>query len=251
MGAPRGNAQKISALKTKIGELAQTNIFQVGFIPPGAVGQHIRKEHSISYNNNIELLCNSATLPGSRLATHEQTQDFYGVRERYAYRKQFDETLQLNFYVDINYDLITFFEGWQNYIMGIGSGASQRSEDDFLKSTATYRVSYPKGNAGYVTSIYLSKFEKHLKGKQLQYVFTDAFPIGFNSMPVQYGPAEILQMTVDFAYTKYVRGVVERNQKTDAGIVIGSVNSRPGFVVEDVLLPSGEIIQRERKIASG
>ena len=251
MAGPRGNAQKISSLKTKIGELSQTNVFQVGLQPPAAVSQFIRREYSVRYNENIELLCNSATLPGSRLATHEQSQDFYGVRERYAYRKQFDETLQLNFYVDINYDIITFFEGWQNYIMGIGPGANQTSEDDYLEPTATYRVSYPKGAAGYVTQIFVSKFEKDLRAKQLQYVFTDAFPIGFNSMPVQYGPAEILQMTVDFAYTKYVRGVIQGVQKTPRGTVVGSVNSRPGFVTEDILLPSGEIIQRERRISSG
>jgi hypothetical protein len=252
MAGRRPNAQNISALKTKIGELSQTNVFQVSFLPPNSVFQFIKDEYSVSYDEKFELLCNSATLPGSRLATHEQTQDFYGIRERYAYRKQFDETIQVSFYVDNKYDVITLFEGWQDYIMGIGSGANQVSQRRLLESNSNYRVSYPKGNngTGYVTNIFISKFEKDLRNNLLEYTFTDAFPISFNSMPVQYGQAEVLQMTVDFAYTKYVRKVQRGpGQFNNArGTVVGSVNSRPGFVTEEILLPSGEIVTRDRRI---
>lgn len=250
MAGRRPNAQNISALKTKIGELSQTNVFQVSFLPPNSVFQFIKNEYKVSYAEKFELLCNSAVLPGSRLATHEQSQDFYGVRKRYAYRKQFDETLQLNFYVDINYDVITFFEGWQDYIMGLGTGFNQVSKNNLKRQNFTYRVSYPEGPNGYVTNIFVSKFEKDLRNNLLEYTFTDAFPIGFNSMPVQYGSAEVLQMTVDFAYSKYVKDVVKGVQKQSnaRGTVVGSVNSRPGFVTEEILLPSGEIVTRERRL---
>ena len=249
MAGRRPNAQNISALKTKIGELSQTNVFQVSFLPPGLVTNFIKNQYQVSYAEKFELLCNSASLPGSRLATHEQTQDFYGVRERYAYRKQFDETLQLSFYVDYKYDVITFFEGWQDYIMGTSyNDANNRvTQKKLLTNTATYRVSYP---SEYLTTIFVSKFEKDLRNNLLEYTFTDAFPISFNSMPVQYGQAEVLQMTVDFAYTKYVRKVSRGpGQYNNArGTVVGSVNSRPGFVTEEVLLPSGEIVTRDRRI---
>ena len=43
------------------------------------------------------------------LATHEQFNDFTGVTERHAYRRQYSTTSSFAFYVDTNYDSITSF----------------------------------------------------------------------------------------------------------------------------------------------
>ena len=62
--------------------------------------------------------CCEASLPGSQLATLENNNDRTGVTEKHAYRRQFDDRIDLTFYVDAeNYTAIRFFEGWISYIM--------------------------------------------------------------------------------------------------------------------------------------
>ena len=50
--------------------------------------------------DQLNLQCSEASLPGSQLATSEIINDFYGVTERHVYRRQFDDRIDLNFYCD-------------------------------------------------------------------------------------------------------------------------------------------------------
>ena len=68
------------------------------------------------------MLCNSCTLPGTSLSTHEVVGDYTGVRERMAYRRQYDDNVDFTFYVDHDYKVVDLFEGWINYISGQGNG---------------------------------------------------------------------------------------------------------------------------------
>ena len=43
------------------------------------------------------LSCSEASLPGSQLTTLEQTYDRTGVTEKFAYRRQFDDRIDLTF----------------------------------------------------------------------------------------------------------------------------------------------------------
>ena len=52
------------------------------------------------------------------------------VREIY-YRRQYDDTVDLTFYVDHDYKVVNLFEGWINYIPGQGEG--QRLSNDTRK----------------------------------------------------------------------------------------------------------------------
>jgi hypothetical protein len=55
-----------------------------------------------------------------------------------------------------------------------------------------------------VDTMSITKFEKNAKGTKLQYDFINAFPKGMTSIPLSYGPAEILKVTVTFNYDRYV-----------------------------------------------
>ena len=57
------------------------------------------------FGEDISILCNATTLPGSRFSTTEQNQDYYGVSQKFAYRRDFDR-LTLEFYVDSEYNII-------------------------------------------------------------------------------------------------------------------------------------------------
>ena len=90
---------KTSTLKSRILHLAQTSVYQIKLAPPTAVLSHLNL-NGFDYDNdgeNVELLCNSAVLPGTSLSTHEVIGDYQGVRERMAYRRQYDDTVDLTF----------------------------------------------------------------------------------------------------------------------------------------------------------
>jgi len=202
---------KMSSLKSKILQLAQTSVYQIKVAPPSAVLTHLNA-NGFDYSTegeNIELLCSSASLPGTSLSTHEVVGDFTGVRERMVYRRQYDDTVDLTFYVDHDYKVFNFFEGWINYIAGQGNG-QRLSNSDARKRDGNYRMNYP---VTYKTNMYIVKFEKdvsnspdifyHDKTHQLTYTLVNAFPLNIVSTPVSYESSSILKFTVSMAFMRY------------------------------------------------
>lgn len=174
----------------------------------------------------INLSCCDATLPGSTFYTHDVV-DYHGVTEKIPYRRVYDDRADFTFYVDHNYEVITFFEIWMQYI------ANEQYTEGFsgqkLKhSQYAYRMNYPNGNEsaatakdgirlGYRSDIYLTKFDRDFgkiigdptedgskKSTSIKYRYIDAYPISIMSMPVSYSSSELLKCTVSFAYNRYL-----------------------------------------------
>jgi len=142
------------------------------------------------------LSCSEASLPGSSLATHEINNDFTGVTERHAYRRQYDDRADFTFYVDLEYRIIDFFENWMSYIVGEDEIDEQRNPN------YSYRVNFP--NNYKTDALYITKFERDYLGRQFTYQFINAYPISINSMPVSYEASQLLKCTVSFTYSRYV-----------------------------------------------
>ena len=215
----RPRPYKTSELKTRITHLAQTSVYQLKIQPPTGLFSLLRETgRDLDYNRageNIELLCDSAVLPGSSFATHEPTNDYAGVTERMAYRRMYDGTLDLSFMVDRNYNVIEMLDGWLDFISGVGITGSRQS---YKSRHVNYRMTYPEQ---YRTELYLTKFEKDVsypdefattvaqstpeRPKQLLYTFVGAFPSSVTSTPVSYGPSDVLRVNVSFSYMRYVR----------------------------------------------
>jgi len=148
------------------------------------------------------LSCSEANLPGSSLATHDVTNDYQGVTEKMAYRRIYDDTLGLTFYVDRNYNVIRLFERWIDYISGITD--PQKYKSPFTNQ----RVAYPKT---YKNDIFLTKFEKDLYSEEssvrkaiLEYTFVQAFPRDITAIPVSYEASQVLKCSVSFSFIRYV-----------------------------------------------
>ena len=218
MGNIRPRPYKTSELKTRITHLAQTSVYQLKIQPPTGLFSLLRETgRDLDYNRageNIELLCDSAVLPGSSFATHEPTNDYAGVTEKMAYRRMYDGTLDLSFMVDRNYNVIEMLDGWLDFISGVGITGSRQS---YKSRHVNYRMTYPEQ---YRTELYLTKFEKDVSypddfgdviegvldpPKQLLYTFVGAFPSSVTSTPVSYGPSDVLRVNVSFSYMRYVR----------------------------------------------
>ena len=63
------------------------------------------------------------------------------------------------------------------------------------------RFNYPKTYKA--DSMYITKFERNY-GRELQYQFINAFPKGMTAIPVSYGGADLLKVTVSFNYDRYI-----------------------------------------------
>jgi hypothetical protein len=197
--------RNIADIKANLLHPALTSHFEVKIeLPPGLTSGYL-SANGVRYNQDkLNLLCSDAILPGSQLATHSITGDFHGATHKHAYRRLFDDRIDLSFYVDAeNYLPIRFFEAWIKYIAGeqIGATPGVDSREYF------YRMNYPElyiCNQGFE----VIKFERtgngsSYTGGQMTYKFVDIFPISINSMSVSYDASSLLKCTVAFSYVRY------------------------------------------------
>ena len=203
MVTPRPQKKVLSDLKASILNPALTSHFQCWFYPPSAV-RSLLPTGEVQDDRMWSLSCAEAALPGTSIATNELVNDFTGVTERHAYRRQYDTTSSFTFYVDHDYKIINFFEKWIGYITG-DNGTPTNIENDgrdinSLSPNYFYRVNFP---TLYQTSIYIKKFEKDYE-RVLEYRFLKAYPLSINTMPVTYEASQLLKCTVNFNFSRYV-----------------------------------------------
>ena len=136
MGAVKPTKLSVSKIKSRLLNVSQSSLYRLTLSVPQAVRNRLNLS-SIDYDN-ISLLCCEAALPGSSLTTHEVNNDYHGVTEKMAYRRMYDETIGLTFYVDRNYKVVELIETWMDYITGMGD------KDQYKKGYVGYRMAYPQ-----------------------------------------------------------------------------------------------------------
>jgi len=162
------------------------------------LGKHIENYGRLTdgefFKRKIGLLCSDASLPTSSYATAEVKGNFVGVTQEFAHTRLYADT-DFTFYVDKNYDSIKFFEAWMDYISG--AGLDQKTDTGYFR-----RMAYPDYYK--VSKMSITKFERNISGEQLKYTFINAFPKSMTAIPVAYGAADLLKVTVSFNYDRYV-----------------------------------------------
>ena len=186
-----GQTKTVSQIKSSLLRPATSSHFEVELGMPAT----IRNQLGSSRQEPLLLMCDSASLPGSQLATTEISNDFTGVTERHAYRRMFDDRLDLTFYVDAeDYLPIRFFEAWISFITNESTNEA-RGEDYF------YRMRYPDQYTS--SGLKVRKFEKDYR-QSLEYDFVKSWPIAITSMPVSYEGSSLLKCSVGMTYIRYV-----------------------------------------------
>jgi len=200
MAGPSPNTLSISKIKSNLLNLAQTSVYQVMLTPAPGLGSFAEFRGITGQDiSKIELLCSDTNLPGSSLATHDVTNDYPGVTEKFAYRRIYDETVDFTFYVDSEYKVVEYIDTWMNYVTGQGSTFANA---DYVDRTKYYRMNY--SNLYKTDGLYITKFEKDNRNS-MTYQFIGAFPVNIVSMPVSYEASSILKCTVSFSYIRYIR----------------------------------------------
>ena len=178
-------ARSVAEIKSALLRPSLTSKFSVSITSPSD------GETSVEFN----MSCSEASLPGVSLNTQEITGDRHGVTERNAYRRMYDDRIDLTFYVEgEKYTQIRYFETWVNFIVGDDERNVRAS------SRYDYRVKYPEE---YKKDMRITKFEKD-DGLNLTYTFRDAYPIAINSMPLSYSSTDLLKCTVSMTYLRYI-----------------------------------------------
>ena len=187
MPSPRS----VSSIKSSLLAPALTSHFEVALGIPSGLSKYKGQKRQ----GKINLMCSEASLPGSSLATHQIDNDFHGVTERHAYRRIFDDRIDLTFYVDAkNYLPIKFFEDWISYITNEDKKAAK-------SNSYTYRVKYPDTYS--VSGLEVTKFEKDY-AQALTYQFIKSYPLQITSMPVSYDGSDLLKCSVAMTYIRYI-----------------------------------------------
>ena len=204
------NNLSVSKIKANLLNVAQSSLYKLTLSIPPAVNTKLKGSLAVGDYENINLMCCEANLPGSSLTTDEVNNDYHGVTEKMAYRRMYDETLALAFYVDRDYKVIELLEGWMDYITGVDD------KKDYKKPYIGYRMAYPQT---YKQDIYLTKFEKDqftrdysaTRGASirstrttLDYTFVNAFPLSLTAIPVSYEGSQALKCNVSFNFIRYV-----------------------------------------------
>ena len=213
MAGPSPNTLSISKIKSNLLNLAQTSVYQVMLTPAPGLGSFAEFRGITGQDiSKIELLCSDTNLPGSSLATHDVTNDYPGVTEKFAYRRIYDETVDFTFYVDSEYKVVEYIDTWMNYVTGQGSTFANA---DYVDRTKYYRMNY--SNLYKTDGLYITKFEKYNRNS-MTYQFIGAFPVNIVSMPVSYEASSILKCTVSFSYIRYIRTRNIRKPDSSSGV---------------------------------
>jgi hypothetical protein len=152
-----------------------------------------------------------------------------GVTQEFAHTRLYADT-DFTFYVDKNYDSIKFFEAWMDYISG--AAAPQSTDKGYFR-----RMAYPDYYK--VSEMSITKFERNIVGTILKYKFINAFPKSMTAIPVAYGAADLLKVTVSFNYDRYIMNssvntslTPEQQKELNAGLIsdrIQSEQNKPDF----------------------
>ena len=191
--------RNIDTIKATLLSPALTSHFdvEIGF-PSGSLGTKLRGVlgGTTVQQDRLNLMCSEAVLPGSSLATTEVNNDYTGVTERHAYRRIYDETIDLSLYVDAaNYLPIKFFETWISEIVN-------EDQEEALSTNYCYRSRYPDEYMNR-QGLKVIKFERDLKSK-LEYTFVNSYPRSITSMPITYDGSSLLKCSVQMTYMRYV-----------------------------------------------
>ena len=223
--------KKTEQIRGLFQRVATTNHYEVFFSGFGAL-QQLRgyissrspRVTNFFISRDLGLLCNSAELPATTMATAQVEGQRMGIVEKMAHSRVFTD-VSFTFYVDNQYRTLEFFELWHEYIASGSNNEVDRSNIAYY-----HRMQYPDEYK--VDTIKIQKFDKdHFRS--VEYNFLNCFPVSVSSMPVAYDGNQVLECQVTFAYDRYYFGKISsldrRNYNKNyanvsSGVAVGNSN---------------------------
>jgi len=220
--------RKISEVKSLLTNVAQTSHYEVKF--GGLPSELIRylAKRSVGRRFTAEdagLLCFNAIIPTARLASGNVTGNYMGITEKFAHTKQYNE-MTLEFYVDTRYRNLKFIESWVDFIasgstnpIGIVNEKPAISENNL---NYFVRMQYPQEYKSNLTKIY--KFDRDYR-TEVEYNFVGLYPFQINEIPISYENSQVMKMSVQFYFDRFIIGKVNSVNER----IIGDYGGRNPF----------------------
>ena len=223
--------KKTEQIRGLFQRVATTNHYEVFFSGFGAL-QQLRgyissrspRVTNFFISRDLGLLCNSAELPATTMATAQVEGQRMGIVEKMAHSRVYTD-VSFTFYVDNQYRTLEFFELWHEFIASGSNNEVDRSNIAYY-----HRMQYPDEYK--VDTIKIQKFDKdHFRS--VEYNFLNCFPVSVSSMPVAYDGNQVLECQVTFAYDRYYFGKISsldrRNYNKNyanvsSGVAVGNSN---------------------------
>lgn len=193
-----------------LSDLSLSNEYVFEFVIPGELNKYLISEkyitdefddgNELNRSSFLSLLCSDISLPGSTFATAEVKDNYLGVTQEFAHTRLYTD-IDATFYVDKRYRILELFQGWMDFISG-GSG-DKVSQNEAVEGFYR-RFRFP---SFYKTTLRIAKLERDYNPKgnffSRTYNLINSFPKSISAIPVSYGPADILKITVTFSYDRY------------------------------------------------
>jgi hypothetical protein len=199
-------------MRELVGDLSQTNYYMLSFSTLNStLMSYIQSRVGFAedtrnfLSRKTGLLCSEASLPTSSFATGEVRDNFMGIPQEFAHTRLYTD-IDFTFYVDSNYVNLKIFESWMDYISGGSEAEISELNEDYYR-----RMRYP--DTYKVQTMFISKFERDFNS-QIDYQFINAFPKLVTAIPVSYGAADLLKVSVQFTYDRYIvnpRGSIRKS----------------------------------------
>ena len=181
----------------------------------------------------FSLLASEAILPGTNMAVITEQGSRQGIIEKFAAQRTYND-IALTYYVTGDYKTLRLFQEWINYINPLYSATGSPLEAKpfgyprAVDKNQFQRLRYPDE---YKRSLSITKFERNIgntgsiktyRGSQIpevdpvltpeesfvpdaiSYKFINVFPTSIQDIALTYQASTVLQVTVEFAYDRYV-----------------------------------------------
>ena len=175
------NVFGIETLKSKIGEFAKGNRYNVSFadLPAGL---------DAGVNKNLQYLCESVSLPTKGIAGTPH--DIHGPPREIAYRETFTEAA-LSFIVDDKFTVKRFFDKWQENIINPETG-NVNYWNSFVATIYITRLSNDATSFTDASNLYKIQLR-------------EAYPSAVGEIALGHTQGgEILRLSVTFKYRKWM-----------------------------------------------
>ncbi len=219
--------KKTEQIRSLFQKVATTNHYEVFFSGFGSMrklrGYITSRSPRVSnsfISRDLGLLCNSAELPATTMATSQIEGNRMGIVEKFAHSRVYTDS-SFTFYVDSDYKVLEFFELWQEFI---ASGSDESDGADKSHLAYYHRMQYPQEYK--VDTIKIQKFNKdHFRS--VQYTFLNAFPVAVSAMPVSYDGNSVLECQVTFSYDRYFFGPMQSLDRRVFNSAYKQINTGP------------------------
>jgi hypothetical protein len=218
--------KKTEQIRSLFQKVATTNHYEVFFSGFGSMrklrGYITSRSPRVSnsfISRDLGLLCNSAELPATTMATSQIEGNRMGIVEKFAHSRVYTDS-SFTFYVDSDYRVLEFFELWQEFIAsGSDSDGADRTHVAYY-----HRMQYPEEYK--VDQIKIQKFDKdHFRS--VEYTFLNAFPVSVSAMPVSYDGNSVLECQVTFSYDRYFFGPMQSLDRRVFNSAYKQINTGP------------------------